>query len=610
MGKEQVMAIEQRQRPVDMPVGVRDSTGAPAWGSDLVVDMLRRLEIEYAAVLPGSTFRGIHDSIVNYGANQQPEIILCNHEMITVALARGYARVTGRPMAAIVHNFVGLLNTTMTIYDAWVDRVPVLVLGGTGPVDAARRRPWIDWIHTANFQGSVVRDYTKWDDQPASLQAIPESLLRAYRMAITEPAGPVYVNFDVGLQEQPIHEPFHLPDPGRFRPAPPPEPDRAALRRAAALLVAAELPLCFADRVGRHAAAVRSLVDLAELLAMPVVDLAGNCLPTSHHLNFTGAEQDLLRGADVVLGLDVTDLGGATGISATALSGRGAGANGRSPRVIHVSLDELAHRGLTADYEMLPAVDIPLLASSAATLPLLVEECRRLLDEDAHARVERRRQSLQAPLAHLRAQQRQYIDSQWDHPQVTEARLVAEVWDAVKDEDHIFVYGRVNQMAPGVCQFSGPERYLGGSGGGGAIGAGPGVVVGSALALKGSGKTPVAILGDGEFLSGIQALWTAAHYGIPGLIVLKNNRSYYNDEDHQDRIARIRERPPENRWIGQRIENPTLDFAALARDFGCAGEGPIKDAREIGPAVRRALQAVKQGRLAVVDVWTANRERG
>jgi len=151
------------------------------------MDMLRLLEIEYAAVLPGSTFRGIHDSAVNYTANQRPELILCNHEMITVSLARGYARATGRPMAAIVHNVVGLLNTGMTIYDAWCDRVPVLVLGGTGPVDATRRRPWIDWIHTANVQGNLVRDFTKWDDQPASLTHFGESAVRAYKIAMTPP---------------------------------------------------------------------------------------------------------------------------------------------------------------------------------------------------------------------------------------------------------------------------------------------------------------------------------------------------------------------------------------------------------------------------------------
>lgn len=603
------MTIGQQRRPVDVPVGVRDSAGQPVWGSDLVLDLLRLLDIEYAALLPGSTFRGIHDSAVNYTANHRPELILCNHEMITVALARGYARVTGRPMAAMVHNVVGLLNTAMTIFDAWCDRVPVLILGGAGPVDASKRRPWIDWLHYANVQGALVRDFTKWDDQPASLAAIPESLLRAYRIATTEPAGPVYVALDVELQEQRLAQPFPLPDVTRYRPPPPPEPDRQALRRVAEALVTAELPLCFADRTGRYPEAVPVLVELADLLAMPVIDLGGNSFPTPHALDFTGAEKELLPEADVVLGLEPVDLAGAmrlAGVSPAAAARR----DGRQQVVINVSLNELLHRGLTTEYQALPAVDLPLLANSATTLPLLLEACRARLDTDARARIERRRRMLAPRQEALRAHQRRYLEEQWDHPQITEARLVAEVWEAVKDEDFMFTYGRLRLMAPGVCHIPGPERYVGGSGGGGAVGAGPGVALGSALALRDSGKLPVAILGDGEFLASVQALWTAAHYHIPSLWVLKNNRSYFNDEDHQDRVARQRGRPPENRWIAQRIENPEVDFAALARTFGVAGVGPIKDARDLGLALRQAVEDVKRGQLVVVDVWTENRAQG
>ncbi|HEX3246465.1 MAG TPA: thiamine pyrophosphate-binding protein, partial [Chloroflexota bacterium] len=276
------MAREWSQ-PTEVPVGVVDSAGSPGWGSDVIMDMLRLLDCEYAAILPGSTFRGIHDSAVNYLANRGPELIVCPHEMITVAVANGYYRATGKPMAAILHNFVGLINASMTIYDAWCARAPVLILGGTGPVDARKRRPWIDWIHTANVQGNAVRDYVKWDDQPGSIEAIPESMLRAYRLAVTEPAGPVYVNFDVTLQEGDVPKDFELPDPKKFAPAASPAPDRAALRDAAQMLIAAEFPMVFADRVGRNADAVQSLVQLAELLAVPVINVgAAFSFPTPH----------------------------------------------------------------------------------------------------------------------------------------------------------------------------------------------------------------------------------------------------------------------------------------------------------------------------------------
>ena len=604
------MTTIQSARPVDVPAGIRDAAGRPVWGSDLIMDMLRLLEIEYAAVLPGSTFRGIHDSAVNYTANQRPELILCNHEMITVSLARGYARASGRPMAAIVHNVVGLLNTGMTIYDAWCDLVPVLVFGGTGPVDATRRRPWIDWIHTANVQGNLVRDFTKWDDQPASVAAIPESILRAYRTAVTEPAGPVYVCFDVDLQEQELPQPFDLPDVTRYRPAAPPAPDPGALREAARLLVGAELPLVFADRVGRNPEAVRALVELAELLALPVVDLgAWHSFPTPHALDFAGADKELLREADLVLGLDPVDLDGALRLPVDPATRAAPHVDRQGQKVINVSLDELIHRGLTADYQALPAVDLPMLADTCQAVGWLLEECRSLIDGAARSRIDARRRALEPRQAGLRQRQRGYLEQQWDHPQITEARLLAELWEAIKERDFIFTAGRLRRMAPGVCHIPGPERNIGG-GGGGAVGAVPGVALGAALALKNSGKLPVAILGDGETMASIQALWTAAHYRIPSLWVINNNRSYFNDEDHQDRVARFRDRPPENRWVAQRMERPEVDFAAITRTFGLHGEGPIKSAADLGPAFRRAVEAVGEGQLAVVDVWIENRSQG
>jgi acetolactate synthase I/II/III large subunit len=596
-------------RPTEQPSNVRDAAGKPEWGSDLVLDMLRLLDIQYASLLPGSTFRGIHDSAVNYTANSRPELILCNHEMICVSLARGYARVTNKPMAAILHNVVGLLNASMTIYDAWCDRVPILILGGTGPLDATRRRPWIDWIHTANVQGNLVRDFTKWDDQPGSVAAIPESLLRAYRLAVTEPAGPVYVCFDVSLQEQRLDTPIDLPDVSRFRPARPQAPDPSALRELARMLVQADLPLAMADRLGRTPGAVQALVELAELLAVPVVNLGGrHSFPSPHALEFT---IDLLQEADVVLGLDVIDLEGSMRLRPDPVTRAARKLSAESQKVASISLDELVHRGGTTDFQALPAVDLPILADTGVAMPLLLEACRSALDSSARARIDTRRQRLTERQSQLRQSQQAYLQQRWDGQQITEARLAAEVWQAIAQEEIVLTGGRPQRMAPGVFQLSGPEQSVAG-GGGGAVGAGPGVALGAALALKDSGgaKLPVAILGDGEMLSSIQALWTAAHYRLPSLWIINSNRSYFNDEDHQDRIAQVRGRPPENKWVAMRMEDPEVDFATMARTFGLHGEGPIKDAAEIGPAVRRAVEVVKRGGFAVVDVWTEKRSQG
>jgi thiamine pyrophosphate-dependent acetolactate synthase large subunit-like protein len=335
---------------------------------------------------------------------------------------------------------------------------------------------------------------------------------------------------------------------------------------------------------------------------MPVINLGHwHSFPCPHPLDFAGAEKELVAEADAVLAMEVVDLAG-------ALRSAGAG-DGRDPTVIGVSMDELLQHSLTTDYQGLPAVDLSILSSSASALPLLIEECRRLIDGSARERIDRRRQALQARQAELRARQRRYLEEQWDHPQISEARLVAELWQVIQKEDFVFTQGRVRRMAPGVCYLPGPECVVAG-GGGGAVGSGPGVALGAALALKGTGKVPVAVMGDGEFLSSIQALWTGAHYRIPSLWVINNNRSYFNDEDHQDRVARRRNRPPENRWIAMRVEGPEIDFAAAVRPFGVVGEGPVKRAEDLGPALRRALDAVKQGQLAVVDVRTENRTRG
>src|SRR5213076_2005405 len=188
------------------------------WGSDGIAAMLRALDIPYLALNPGASYRGLHDSIVNYLGNERPQKLLCLHEESAIAVAHGYARTTGKLMGAVVHSNVGLMHATMAIFNAWCDRVPMLILGATGPWDAARRRPWIDWIHTASDQGALVRDYTKLDNQPASLPAAYEALLRAVQIARTPPCGPTYVNFDAALQEAPIDALPALPDPGRFAP--------------------------------------------------------------------------------------------------------------------------------------------------------------------------------------------------------------------------------------------------------------------------------------------------------------------------------------------------------------------------------------------------------
>ena len=242
-------------------------------------------------------------------ATRVREFILCNHEEIAVALAQGYGRAAGKPMAAFVHDIVGLLHASMAMFNAWMGRSGVLVLGATGPLDAHHRRPWIDWVHTANVQGEAVRNFVKWDDQPSSVQASVESLIRAYNLVTSEPQGPVYVCFDADVQEQKLTEPYTLPDFSRF-PAPTRlQADPAALERVASALMAAHRPVVLANFLGRSEEATQGLLRLAESLALPVIN-GGDFFnfPTRHPLYANEAKEELLAEADLVLALDVYDL--------------------------------------------------------------------------------------------------------------------------------------------------------------------------------------------------------------------------------------------------------------------------------------------------------------
>ena len=575
----------------------------PEYGSDLIVDVLRGLGIEYAALNPGATFRGLHDSLVNYGHNVRPELIQCCHEEIAVAVAHGYAKAAGRPMAAIVHDVVGLQHAGMAIFNAWCDQAPVLVLGGTGPMAADRRRPWIDWIHTALVQGQAVRDYVKWDDQPASVAAIPEALVRGHRIAVTEPRGPVYVCFDAELQEARLEAPPALPDFARFAAPSRVQADPEALARAAALLRGAERPAIVAQYAGRTPAVVEMLMRLAERLGAPVVDLCERGrfnFPNTHPLDLTPAGGEVLAAADVVLALDVVDLHGTftrlnrlTRVSEQVLPA--------SAKVIHISMADAGIRSWVTHYQQLAPVDVPIMADTAVALPALLA---LLEDEPPAATPARsaRTEQLRNRHAALRQDARRRSDAEADARPIAPSRLAAEVWNALHAEDWVLAYGALDGWARELWDWTHPHQFLGGSGGAG-LGYGAGAAIGAALAYRGTGRICVDLQPDGDLLYTPSALWTAAHHRIPVLFVMCNNRSYFNDEDHQALIAEGRGRPVEHRVVGIRIEEPPVDFAAMARAFGVHGEGPVEDPAQIAPAVRRALHVVKdESRPALVDV--------
>jgi len=575
------------------------------YGSDLVVDLLRAAGIEHIAINPGATYRGLHDSLVNYGKGQ-PELILTLHEEIAVGLAHGYAKARGTPMAAVVHDIVGLQHASMAIFNAFCDRAPLLVLGATGPMDATRRRPWIDWIHTALVQGTQVRDYVKLDDQPASVAAIPEAFLRAWRVAQTPPQGPVYLCLDAGLQEEALERAVAVPDVTRFRPAAPPHADPRAIEDAAQRLVDARFPLLLVESLGRAPAATALLCRLAERLAAPMVDLAAESagrasVPSRHPLDLTGARQDVVAEADVVLALDVSSF--LVALGQTDRATRAVRLVNEAARVIAISLEDYALRSWAHTYQSLAPVDLPIAADAAAALPALLAAVEDRLAHDPRAAERRQRaERLAARHAALEREWRDTARLERALTPLSPAAFAAEVWDVIKDEDWVLANGTAKGWARRLWDWQ-PERTYGGSGGAG-LGYGLPAALGITLAHRGSTKVCVNLQSDGDALYVPSALYTAAHHRLPLLTVMFNNRTYGNDEEHQEAVAKVRSRPVENKVVGIRIDDPAPDFARIAQGFGVHAEGPIDRADAVGPALRRALRVVKDGAPALVDVIT------
>jgi len=585
----------------------KQPAGAPGYGSDLVVELLHAVGIEHVAINPGATFRGLHDSLVNYAGTRGPELVLTTHEEIAVALAHGYAKAKGTPMAAVVHDIVGLQHASMAIFNAFCDRVPLLVLGATGPMDTTRRRPWIDWIHTALVQGTQVRDYVKLDDQPASVAAIPEAFLRAWRLARTEPQGPVYLCLDAGLQEEALEGPIPMPDVGRFQPATPPHADPRAIEDAARRLAEARYPVIVVESLGRRPGVAGPLCRLAELLAAPLVDLAVEyqgrpSVPGRHPLDMSGARDEVVREADLILALDVTNLLGAMG--QVDRSTREVRLLNESTRVISISLDDYAVRSWAQTFQSLIPVDLPIAADAALALPMLVAAVEdRLRHEGAAAERRNRAERIARRHAALDAEWQAAVSLERSSKPLTPAVLAAEVWQVIKDEDWILANGSGKGWARRLWDWQ-PERVCGGSGGAG-LGYGLPAALGVALAYRGSGKLCVNLQADGDLLYVVSGLYTAAHHQLPLLTVMFNNRTYGNDEEHQEAVAKTRGRPVENKIVGIRIDDPAPDFARIAQGFGVHAEGPLDSAEAVGPALRRALRVVKdEGRPALVDVIT------
>jgi thiamine pyrophosphate-dependent acetolactate synthase large subunit-like protein len=566
----------------DRPEGkVDDKVG---FGSDVAAQMLRRFGFKYVSLNPGASYRGLHDSIVNHIGNVDPSMLLCLHEDHAVGIAHGFANATGETMACVLHSNVGLLHGSMALYNAWCDRAPMFVLGATGPVDASLRRPWIDWIHTSADQAGIIRDFIKWDNQPSSADALVEAMARANIMTRSEPKAPVYICLDAGLQESTLEKQPEWPDLNRLKPPAPPRAAKADLDAAVKLLKDAKRPVVLMGKTDWTDEGWQARIKLVERLgAVVFTDLKNrSSFPTDHpcHVaapfNQVGRAPkrivEILEQADVVLALEWIDLASALRIKKGQKI---------SAEVIATGMDQYLHNGAHANYQALPESDIFMAAAADSVIA------------DLNAELGAGKKDCW--------QQAQRKDVAIDPTRVTMDQLAVSLRAAFENPDKVSLAAICRGWTADLWPFRHPRAYLGKDGGGG-IGSGPALAVGAAVGNAGTDLHTVAILGDGDFAMGGHAIWTAARHRIPLLVLINNNRSYFNDELHQETIAVRRERPPQNRWIGQRMTDPDLDFAKFVEAQGAVGIGPVKTPAELDAAIKRGVDVLKKGGVCLIDV--------
>jgi thiamine pyrophosphate-dependent acetolactate synthase large subunit-like protein len=570
-----------------------------------MVDVLKTLDIEYMASNPGSSFRALHESIVTYGGNQKPEFITCLHEESSVAMAHGYFKIEGKPMGVLAHGTVGLQHAAMAIYNAWCDRVPVyIILGNT--LDATMRRPGVEWLHSVQDAAAMVRDFTKWDDAPLSLEHFAESAPRAYKIAMTPPMEPVMLVLDSELQERPLANKDRL-RAQRLTRAAPPQGDSGSIAEAARLLVSAETPVLLADRAARTAAGLKALIELAEALQAPVIDQGGRMnFPSRHPLNQSSRARALVADADVILGLELTDFWGAVNAYRDQLERSSRRITKPGAKLISITAGDLYMKSNYQDFERYPEVDISMAADAEATLPALVEAVKRLVSADRRNALQARGSRLAAAHQAALVQARTDAAYAWDASPISTARLFAEIWAQIKSEDWSLVSSTQSNWPARLWNFDRYYQFIGGSGGAG-VGYGAPAAVGAALANRKYGRLTVNVQNDGDLMYAPGVLWTAAHHRIPLLNVMHNNRAYHQEVMHLQRMAGRHNRGIDRAWIGTTIEDPNIDYAKMAQSMGLFAEGPITNPRDLAPALRRAIAAVKRGEPALVDVVTQPR---
>lgn len=586
------------------------SGGRP--GSDFMVDVIKTLDIKYLPANPAASYRGLHESLIDYGKNTMPEFLTCTHEESAVGMCHGYFKATGKPLMTLVHGVVGLQHATMAIYNAWCDRVPVLVIGGND-LDAAHRPPLVPTFHSAQDVNAIVRDYTKWDDTPVSAEHFAQSFVRMYKIAMTPPYGPVAMSLDAGLQNEAIRDhgdPLYIP---KYFAAAPPQGDTAAVKEAARLLANAERPVIVVDRAARTQNGVKLLVELAELLQAPVVNQNGRMnFPNTHPLS---RPPSVISQADVVIGMELSDYWGTVnGFWDNGDEGFGHNFSKIKPdtKLISISSVDLLTKSNYQDFQRFQSIDISMPGDAEATLPSLIEAVKSAIPADRKDAMTKRGDAIRQAHAKGLAATKQAAAIAWDASPINTARLVTELYTQIKGFDWSLVAtsGNTSGWANRLWPMEKHYQWLGSSGGYG-VGYGAPASIGAALGNRDLGRFSVSIQSDGDLMYAPGVLWTAARHKIPLLAVMHNNRGYHQESMHVQRFANFRDREVNNGKdiapIGTSIMNPDIQYHELAKSLGWWAKGPISDPADLGPAIKEAINVVKEGQPALVNVLTQPR---
>ncbi len=576
-------------------------------GSDFMIDVLKSLGIEYVASNPGSSFRGLHESVINYGGNKNPEFITCCHEESAVAMAHGYSKIEGKPMAVFLHSDVGLQHGSMAIFNAFCDRVPIYLIAGNA-LEVNSRRPGVEWDHSVQDAAAIVRDCLKWDDVPVSLDHFAESAVRAYKIAMTPPMAPVLLVADGELQEGPIDDAkINIPKLTR---AMPPQGDSGSVAEAARMLVAAENPVILLERMARTPDGLKHAVELAETLQAPVVDLAARMnFPSQHPLNQTERTRAVISSADVILGLEALNFWGTINNYRDQLHRSSEPITKKDVKLISISASDLYMKSNYQDFQRYTELDLAMAADAEETLPSLIEAVKRLLTDDKKRVYADRGKKLATQHEEALRRSRDEAAFAWDASPITTARLCAEIYGAIRNEDWSLVCEVspwVNRWPLRLWNFDKHYQYIGNSGGFG-VGYGAPAALGAALANKKHGRLTVTIQNDGDLMYAPGVLWTSAHHHIPLLSVMHNNRAYHQELMHVQRMADRHSRGVDRASIGTTLTDPNINFAMVAKGMGVYSEGPIADPKDLGPAIKRAMEVVKRGEPALVEAITQPR---